>query len=147
MDQKVFFSDAGIPKPGLSPVWRSLQRVSDGTDFTPQPAISEIDDAGNADGSYKFAQPVITEDLVGVIDGDPGAIIGLADIDRYVWVNITPDDFGLTDLLDAITKGSQVLDPTGDTLTLKRRDGSTVLVTFDLVKTSESIGAYIERTP
>lgn len=136
--QKVYFADGGVPKTGLTPTWNNLKKVSDGTNFTPQPVITEI-----GGGWYKFTQPTITEDLTGVVDG--GAI--LDDTDRYVPVDITPDDFGMTDLLDAHIKGSQVLDPTGDTLTLKRRDGSTVLVIFDLTKTSESIGAYKEREP
>jgi len=136
--QKVYFANAGVPETGLTPTWNNIKKVSDGSDFTPQPAITEV-----GGGWYKFTQPTITEDLTGVVDG--GAT--LADSDRYVPVDITPDDFGMTDLLDGLIKGSQVLDPTGDTLTLKRRDGSTVLVTFDLVKTSESIGAYKERSP
>lgn len=121
----------------MTPTWSSLLK-EDGSAFTPQPSISEI-----GGGWYKFTAPVTTENLVGVIDG--GATLN--DVDRYVSADLTPDDFGLTDLLDAITKGTQVLDPSGDTLTLKRRDGSTVLVTFDLVKTSEAIGAYKARTP
>lgn len=137
--QKVYISDNGQPAIGLTPTWDNLKKVSDGSDFIPQPAISEI-----GGGWYKFSQPDISEDLTGVIDGG----ISLAVFyDRYVPIDITPDDFGMTDILDAIIKGSQELDPTADTLTLKRRDGATVLVTFDLVKTSESIGAYKARSP
>jgi hypothetical protein len=137
--QKVYFADAGVPKTGLTLAWNNLKKVSDGTNFTPQPAFTEI-----GGGWYKFTQPDTDEDLTGVVDGSATLT---DDNDRYVPVDITPDDFGMTDLLDAITKGSQTMDPDADTLTLKRRDGSTVLVTFDLVKTTDSIGAYKGRTP
>ena len=137
-DQKVYLADSGVPKTGLTLAWDNLKKVSDGSNFTPQPAFTEV-----GGGWYKFPQPDTAEDLTGVVDGSAT----LGDADRYVPVDITPDDFGMTDLLDAVVQGSQVLDPSGDTLTLKRRDGSTVLITFDLVKTTESIGAYKERTP
>lgn len=137
--QKVYFADGGTPKTGLTPVWNNLKKASDSTDFLPQPIISEI-----GGGWYKFTQPDTLDELTGVVDG--GAILTDA-TDRYVPVDITPDDFGMTDLLDAIVKGSQVLDPTGNTLTLKRRDGSTVLVTFSLLKTTEAIGPYVQRDP
>ena len=136
MDYKVYFANAGVPATGLSLTWETLEDL-DGNDVGSPPAFIEI-----GGGWYKFSLTP-TEELVGVVDGSGT----LADADRYVPVDFTPDDYGLTDLLDAIVKGSQTLDPSGDTLTLKRRDGSTVLVTFDLVKTTESIGAYKERTP
>ena len=144
--QVIEFSNAGVPAPGLIPVWRSLQKVSDGSDFLPLPAIEEIDDGGNADGGYRFEQPVIIEPLRGVIDGG----IALADIDRYIRVYITPDDFGMTDLIDALIKGSQNLDFASDKLTLKRRDGVTVLAIFDVTKPVDLnaiIGPYTGRTP
>lgn len=150
MEQKLYFANAGVPQSGLSPVFRSLQKVSDGSDFLPLPVITEIDDAGNADGHYKFDQPDTDEDLVGVVDGDPGGIFGLSAIDRYVRVDITPDDFGMTDLVDALVKGSEELDPDANTLTIKRRDGATVLVIYDLTKPvdlNRVIGPYIKRTP
>jgi hypothetical protein len=136
--QKIYFANAGVPETGLSPVWLTLKKVSDGTDFTPQPAITEI-----GGGWYKFTQPTITEDLTGVADGTAT----LADADRYVPVDLTPDDFGMTDLIDALIEGSQELDPNNDELIITRRDGSTVLVTYDLVKTAIAIGAYLSRTP
>ena len=146
MFQVIEFSSGGIPASGLEPAWRSLQKVSDGSDFLPLPAIEEIDDGGNADGGYRFEQPVITETLRGVIDGG----VALANSDRYIRVYITPDDFGMTDLIDALIKGSQNLDFANDKLTLTRRDGVTVLAIFDLTKPIDLnaiIGAYIGRTP
>jgi hypothetical protein len=137
--QKVYFANAGVPETGLSPVWLTLKKVSDGSDFTPQPAITEI-----GGGWYKFTQPTdLSEDLTGVVDGT----VTLADADRYVPVNLTPDDFGMTDLIDALIEGSQELDPNTNELIITRRDGSTVLVTYDLVKTAIAIGAYLSRTP
>ena len=136
--QKIYFANAGVPETGLTLTWESLVLVSDGSDVTPKPSFVEI-----GGGWYKFIQPTITEDLVGVIDGG----VALDDIDRYVPADITPDDFGMTDLLDAETKGSQVLDPGADTLTLMRRDGITPLVVFDLTKTATLVGAYKARTP
>jgi len=148
-DQKIYASNAGVPQPGLSPVFITLQNVSDGSDFLPLPVITEIDDGGNAGGGYKFPQPATSGDLFGVVDLDPGAVVGLADIDRYVPVDITPDDFGLTDLLDSAL-GSRVLDPDNNVLTYKRRDGVTTLIVFDVTKPadlSKLIGPYIDRTP
>jgi hypothetical protein len=136
--QKIYFANAGVPATGLSPAWLTLKKVSDGTDFTPQPAITEI-----GGGWYKFDQPDISEDLIGVVDGTAT----LSDTDRYVPVNLTPDDFGMTDLIDALIEGSQELDKDNDELIIKRRDGTTVLITYDLVKTLEAIGAYLSRTP
>ena len=144
--QVIEFSNAGVPAPGLVPVWRSLQKVSDGSDFLPLPVIEEIDDGGNADGGYRFEQPVTTELVRGVIDGG----VALPDADRYIRVYITPDDFGMTDLIDAIVRGSRTLDPDNNTLTYKRRDGITTLVVFDVTKPidlNKVIGPYLDRTP
>ena len=38
----VFFSDEGIPATGLTPTWSSLKKVSDGSNFTPQPTFTEV---------------------------------------------------------------------------------------------------------
>jgi hypothetical protein len=38
----VFFSNAGAPATGLTPTIGVYKKVSDGTDVTPAPAISEI---------------------------------------------------------------------------------------------------------
>jgi len=149
MFYKLYIVSAGLPKPGLAPVFVSYQKVSDGTDVVP-PLITEIDDNGNGNGHYKFSVAGVTEDLVGVVDADPGSVFGLSDIDRYIQVDITPDDFGLTDLLDRFIKGSETLDPDANTLTVKRRDGATTLVIFDVTKPldlNKVIGPYIKREP
>lgn len=43
--------------------------------------------------------------------------------------------------------GKWVLDPSGDTLTLYKADGVTVLKIFDLTDTAQAVPAYIGRTP
>jgi hypothetical protein len=61
--REVYFSNVGAPTAGLTLTWESLLKVSDGTNFTPQPTFEEI-----GGGWYKFdVDP--TEKLVGVIDG------------------------------------------------------------------------------
>lgn len=150
MKQKIYFAKSGAPQAGLAPVFISLQIADDGTDFLPLPVISEIDDGGNANGWYAFDQPDTSKDLVGVVDGDPGGLNGLAAAERYVPVVVTPDDFGMTDLVDALVRGSRVLDPESNTLTLTRRDGVTTLIVFDVTKPLDvnlNIGPYIERKP
>ena len=90
----VYFSEAGVPKTQLTPTWNCLKTAGNGTDKSGSaPAISEI-----GGGWYQFditfgVEPwdVITEDLVGVIDGGPA----LADVDRYKPVAITLRGLGL----------------------------------------------------
>lgn len=61
--REIFFANSGTPATGLTLTWESLKKVSDTTDFTPQPTFTEI-----GGGWYKFdINP--TEKLVGVIDG------------------------------------------------------------------------------
>lgn len=55
------FNSAGQPLSGLSPTWSSLKRASDGTDYTPQPPLSQI-----GGGLYKTT--FLSERLTGVID-------------------------------------------------------------------------------
>ena len=81
--REVFFADAGVPTTGLTLTWESLKKVSDGTDFTPQPTFTEI-----GGGWYKF-DIAPDERLVGVIDGG----VTLNDTDRYVPVFFDKYDF------------------------------------------------------
>jgi hypothetical protein len=81
----VFFSNAGAPATGLSPAVDLYKKVSDGTDVTPAPTVSEI-----GGGFYKFsATPA--EALAARLNG--GA--GLAEADRYKVLQITPHDADL----------------------------------------------------
>lgn len=85
MTYKIYFSNAGVPATGLTPTWNSLKKVSDGTNYTPQPAIYEV-----GGGWYKTSLTP-SEDLTGVIDG--GAALGNSD--RYVSVDMTANDANL----------------------------------------------------
>ena len=84
----VYFSDAGVPKTGLTPDFEYLKTAENSTDKSGSaPAITEI-----GGGFYKFditlgtaPWDVTTEDLVGVIDGGSS----LADVDRYKSMTIT----------------------------------------------------------
>ncbi|MGA9754915.1 MAG: hypothetical protein WBV23_07205 [Desulfobaccales bacterium] len=81
----VFFSNAGAPATGLSPAIGVYKQVSDGTDVTPVPAISEI-----GGGFYKFtASPA--EALVVRMNGGGT----LTDADKYKVMQITPHDADL----------------------------------------------------
>jgi len=81
--RKVYFTDNGSAKTGLTPTWQYLKKVSDGTDYA-QPSFTEI-----GGGWYKFTIDP-TESVVGVIDG--GAALSLPS-ERYVPVEIDVTDF------------------------------------------------------
>ena len=90
----VYFSDAGVPKTGLSPDWESLKTAENGTDKSGSaPTISEVGGGWYAfDVTYGTAPwDVTTEDLVGVIDG--GSL--LVGVDRYKPVCISLRGLGL----------------------------------------------------
>jgi hypothetical protein len=91
----MYFSEAGAPKTGLSPVLVTYKKVSDGSDAASPPAVSEI-----GGGFYKFAATPAEALVVGV---DGGA--GLADADRYKVLQITPHDADLD--AQVSTRGSQ----------------------------------------
>jgi hypothetical protein len=91
----VFFSNAGAPAPGLSPIIGVYKKVSDATDVTPVPSVSEV-----GGGFYKFsANPVETL----VVRLDSGG--SLADADKYKVMQITPHDADLD--AQVSTRGSQ----------------------------------------
>jgi WD40 repeat protein len=82
--KKVYFSDGGLPKTGLVPVWNGLKKVSDGSNFTPQPTFTEV-----GLGWYKFTiNP--SEALVGVIDGTSSVA---SNTERYVPVYFDKYDY------------------------------------------------------
>lgn len=78
MVYSVYFSKAGVPQAGLTPVWLTLQDAITTVSVLSPPAITEI-----GGGFYKFS---ITpaDPLVGVIDGGSS----LTDPDRYKPVQI-----------------------------------------------------------
>lgn len=85
---EVYFSDAGVPKTGLSPTFEYLITAENGTDKSGSaPTITEV-----GGGLYTFdvtygttPWDVITEDLWMVIDGGSS----LVDVDRYKPAAIT----------------------------------------------------------
>jgi hypothetical protein len=81
----VFFSSAGVPATGLTPTIGVYKKVSDATDVTPVPTVSEI-----GGGFYKFsASPA--EALVIRMNGGES----LAEADKYKVMQITPNDASL----------------------------------------------------
>jgi hypothetical protein len=91
----VFFSNAGVPATGLSPTIGVYKKVSDATDVTPAPTVSEI-----GGGFYKFtATP--GEALVVRMNGGGS----LAEADKYKVMQITPHDADLD--AQVSTRGSQ----------------------------------------
>jgi len=92
----VFFSNAGAPATGLTPTIGVYKKVSDATDVTPAPTVSEI-----GGGFYKFsASPA--EALVVRMNGGGT----LSDADKYKVMQITPHDADLDTQVS--TRGSQV---------------------------------------
>ena len=78
----VFFSNAGVPATGLTPAIGVYKKVSDATDVTPAPTVSEI-----GGGFYKFtASPA--EAMVVRMNGGGS----LSDGDKYKVMQITPND-------------------------------------------------------
>ncbi|MHA1370482.1 MAG: hypothetical protein ACTSRA_12315 [Promethearchaeota archaeon] len=94
MIYKIYITEDGAPKTGLSPTWNSLYAL-DGTDkSTSAPSISEV-----GGGWYKFdvkygTPPFDVNELVGVIDAGSS----LSDYERYVPVNISTRDYALVHL-------------------------------------------------
>ena len=90
----VYFSDAGMPKTGLTPSWETLETAKNGTDKTgAAPTIMEVGGGWyNCEITYG-ATPwdVTTEDLVGVINGGSS----LAEVDRYKPIVISLRGLGL----------------------------------------------------
>ena len=114
MIYKIYITEDGIPKTGLTPTWNSLRAI-DGTDKSASaPSISEI-----GGGWYKFeltygTAPFDVDELVGVIDAGSS----LAGYERYMPVVITLRDYALQRLTnkrdyDKSTKIEQVYDDSG----------------------------------
>jgi hypothetical protein len=102
----VFFSNAGVPATELSPTISVYKKVSDGTDVTPAPTVSEI-----GGGFYKFtASPA--EALVVRMNGGGT----LAEADKYKVMQITPND----DSLDAAVS-TRALESGGNVAAIKAK--------------------------
>jgi len=81
----IFFSNAGVPATGLTPTIDVYKKVSDATDVTPAPTVSEI-----GGGFYKFTVTP-AEALVVRMDGGGS----LSDAEKYKVMQITPNDASL----------------------------------------------------
>lgn len=77
------FTQQGVPLPGLTPTWHSLKRVSNGTNYTPQPSISAL-----GGGLYKTT--FLSERLTGVIDLGETASPRFVDYDTHRPVILIP---------------------------------------------------------
>jgi len=95
----------------------------DGTDKgSKSPAISEV-----GSGWYKFSVAFGTEpfdegDLVGVIDADKDGVNGLANVERFIPVEVRLDFYGLSRLVNNMSQDKL----TGDML-IKNDNGDTIL--------------------
>ena len=129
----VYFSDAGTPKTGLTPDWESLLTAENGTDKSGSaPAIAEL-----GGGWYKFdvtfgtaPWDVITEDLVGVIDG--GNLLSGAD--RYKPVIITVRGLGLARIAH---KGVQ--NKSSGDITIYATDGTSEEMKLDMSENTTEV--------
>jgi hypothetical protein len=92
-------SPPGERKTGLTPTWVHLKRLSDGTNITPTPTISEI-----GQGQYKFTyDPETSGEAAGQIDAGSGLT---AAADRYVDVVLTRERSRLVYSLPSETPGA-----------------------------------------
>ena len=81
------------------------------------------------------------------IDNSNGAVVVSQMVDPAAGGSLTTEqNTMLTDLHDEAL-GKWVVDPQGNTLTLYRADGITVLKTFNLISTGNSVPTFIQRTP
>lgn len=83
--KRFYVTDGGYPKAGLAPTFKSLKKVSDGTDYSSEPSIIEI-----GGGWYKYnltLDPFV--DLTAVIDA--GAAL-TDNNDRYIYHEVRHTD-------------------------------------------------------
>jgi len=131
--QTLAFYQAGSPKTGLSPsisVVYNLETLSAVTIAASDIVIVEL-----GQGMYRLAinwaatSLSLTRQLSIRIDGDPGAIIGLTDSERYQFFEVSRNDIvKMEDFYDALTGDWEILN---NQLIMKDRDGNT-LHTFNL---------------
>ena len=99
MIYKIFITENGVPKTGLSPVWQSLKTTGGVDKSGSAPVISEI-----GGGWYKFSvtykiAPFDAAELVGVIDAGSS----LCAYERYLPVTISLRDLALAKLVNKAT--------------------------------------------
>lgn len=85
--------NANIPASGQAPVVITWLTTAGGVPTSAAPTISEI----NTTGIYTYEVPAdLVEDVVMIIDSDPGGTTGLSAADRYQFVYLQPSDYGLS---------------------------------------------------
>lgn len=91
---KVYFSNAGLPSNISSSAisWNTLKKI-DGTNYTPQPTFSAIDQTG----WFLINITSFSADVCGVIDGSSA----LSNSDRYVPFDASPNDIYLDQSVSA----------------------------------------------
>jgi hypothetical protein len=102
--------------------FESLKTIDSGDKFLSAPTISEI-----GGGWYKFSvaygtAPFDDGDLIGVIDADKDGVNGLANVEKYIPVEVRLDFYALSRLVSNMSQDKL----TGDML-LKNDSGDTIL--------------------
>ena len=157
-ERSVYFSNNGVPSEGLTPVWKTLKKVSDGTDISSQPSFAEV-----GGGWYRFTADVpIDEQWAGVIDG--GNIIPL-DSERYIPVLIGDNDIRRNTISVVTPQYDESSDTlqfmcfllrNGETVPSAQLDSATVTVydsshtqTFSVTGSGSSNGVFVlaQNTP
>jgi hypothetical protein len=96
MIYKLFLTENGVPKTGLTPTWSSLKTLDSTDKLSSAPTIQEI-----GGGWYKFSvtfgtAPFNVTELVGVIDAGSS----LSNYERYIPITISLRDLSLTKLVN-----------------------------------------------
>ncbi len=96
MIYKIYITENGAPKTGLSPTWVSLYSIDGANKLPNAPSISEV-----GGGWYKFevrygTEPFTAAELVGVIDAGSS----LTSYERYIPVNISLRDLSAYKLIN-----------------------------------------------
>lgn len=133
----LYATKAGAPQTGLVMAWESLLTGENGTDKSASaPAISEV-----GGGYYTFEidygtapWDVTGEDLLGVVDMDSDAAVGLTDAERYKPVVLTVRSLALAYLIHP----ADVDLATGDVTVLKL-DGTTSEQVLNMTQTATEL--------
>lgn len=155
-----FFTNSGVPETGLSATIR-VRLVSDNSLTVTDEAMTEV-----GDGWYKYNFTGYNDSVDYAFRCDGSSTLSGTeryvfagnenykdDIENAIWnatssSHVTSGTMGniMTDLKDEAF-GKWTLDPTAETLTLYKSDGTTVLKIFDLTSTSSTVSAFIGRIP
>lgn len=133
---KLFFSDGGTPKTGLSPTISTLNAI-DGTDKSGDaPDIAEVGGGWYALSATFGTAPFDVDELVGVIDSEDAT---MSPYERFLPITLSKRDIGLARLVNKVT---------WDIGATRERtfedDGTTVIL--DLTKTTSGGVATLDET-